>query len=206
MSLLGYYWCGEYGDPDLDDEFQWIRSISPLHNIPSAPDSYPSVLVTTADHDDRVVPAHSFKYIAQLQHQLAATMNRLARPLIIRVDVRAGHGRRRTTPVTRHDHDGKTIVRRRRQAHRQTDRRTRRRLLVHFACTWRPLARVTFRDRLSLSCVLLVLTDSIQLPSRTGRRVAFAHVESREHDVRSFVRCLFEICSLTVCRRCLRTA
>lgn len=48
--------------------------------------------MTTADHDDRVVPAHSFKYIAQLQYQLGETMNRLGRPLIVRIDVRAGHG------------------------------------------------------------------------------------------------------------------
>jgi prolyl oligopeptidase len=49
--------------------------------------------VTTADHDDRVVPAHSFKYTAQIQHQLGETMNRLGRPLIVRIDVRAGHGK-----------------------------------------------------------------------------------------------------------------
>ena len=69
-----------------------MKSISPLHNIPSNPKTYPAILVTTADHDDRVVPAHSFKYIAQLQHQLGETMNRLGRPLIVRIDVRAGHG------------------------------------------------------------------------------------------------------------------
>ncbi len=69
-----------------------MKTISPLHNIPTDPKIYPAILVTTADHDDRVVPAHSFKYIAQLQHQLGETMNRLGRPLIVRIDVRAGHG------------------------------------------------------------------------------------------------------------------
>ena len=69
-----------------------MKIISPLHNIPSNPKTYPAILVTTADHDDRVVPAHSFKYISQLQHQLGETMNRLGRPLIVRIDVRAGHG------------------------------------------------------------------------------------------------------------------
>lgn len=69
-----------------------MKIISPLHNIPSNPKTYPSILVTTADHDDRVVPGHSFKYISQLQHQLGETMNRMGRPLIIRIDVRAGHG------------------------------------------------------------------------------------------------------------------
>ncbi len=89
----GYYWCGEYGNPDLAEEFEWVKTISPLHNIPTNPKTYPAILLTTADHDDRVVPAHSFKYIAQLQHQLGETMNLLGRPLIVRIDVRAGHGR-----------------------------------------------------------------------------------------------------------------
>lgn len=94
FSLIeGHYWCGEYGNPDLPEEFQWVKGISPLHNIPKDPKTYPSILVTTADHDDRVVPAHSFKYIAQLQYQLGDVMNRLGRPLIIRIDVRAGHGK-----------------------------------------------------------------------------------------------------------------
>lgn len=69
-----------------------MKGISPLHNIPAEPTAYPSVLLTTADHDDRVVPAHSFKFTAQVQHQLADLMNRAGRPLIVRIDVRAGHG------------------------------------------------------------------------------------------------------------------
>ncbi|CAF1361850.1 unnamed protein product [Rotaria magnacalcarata] len=89
---IGYYWCGEYGNPDLPAEFEWVKTISPLHNIPMNPTTFPAILVTTADHDDRVVPAHSFKYISQLQYQLGETMNRLGRPLISRIDVRAGHG------------------------------------------------------------------------------------------------------------------
>ncbi len=92
IFFKGYYWCGEYGNPDVPEEFEWVKSISALHNIPTNPKTYPAILVTTADHDDRVVPAHSFKYISQLQHQLSETMNRLGRPLIIRIDVRAGHG------------------------------------------------------------------------------------------------------------------
>jgi prolyl oligopeptidase len=66
--------------------------MSRLHDIPTNFKTYSSILVATADHDDRVVPAHLFKYISQLQHQLDETMNRLDRPLIIRIDVRAGHG------------------------------------------------------------------------------------------------------------------
>ena len=94
---IGYYWCGEYGNPDKPEEFEWVKIISPLHNIPKDAKTFPAILVTTADHDDRVVPAHSFKYIAQLQHQLGETMNRLGRPLIVRIDVRAGHGKLRST-------------------------------------------------------------------------------------------------------------
>jgi len=60
--------------------------------MPTNPKTYPAILITTADHDDRVVPAHSFKYVSQLQYQLGETMNHLGRPLIIRIDVRAGHG------------------------------------------------------------------------------------------------------------------
>jgi len=89
---IGYYWCGDYGNPDKAEEFPWVKSLSPLHNIPNNPKIYPSILVTTADHDDRVVPAHSFKYTAQIQHQLGETMNRLGRPLIVRIETRAGHG------------------------------------------------------------------------------------------------------------------
>jgi len=88
----GYYWCGEFGNPDVPEEFEWVKSISPLHNIPTNPKTFPAILLTAADHDDRVVPAHSFKYLAQLQYQLGEIMNRLGRPLIARIDVRAGHG------------------------------------------------------------------------------------------------------------------
>ncbi|CAF1183506.1 unnamed protein product [Adineta steineri] len=89
---IGYYWCGEYGNPDIPEEFEWVKSISPLHNILKDPKTYPAILILTGDHDDRVVPAHSLKYSAQLQYQLGETMNRLGRPLLVRIDVRAGHG------------------------------------------------------------------------------------------------------------------
>ncbi|CAF0797753.1 unnamed protein product [Didymodactylos carnosus] len=88
---IGHYWIGEYGSSDVKEDFDgWIKNISPLHNIPKNSSIYPSIMVTTADHDDRVVPGHSFKYIAQLQHQLKDLKNN--RPLIIRIDIRAGHG------------------------------------------------------------------------------------------------------------------
>lgn len=63
---------------------------SPLHNV-AATHSYPAMLLTTADHDDRVVPLHSYKYIAQLQYLLANRLSQRA-PLLIRIEQKAGHG------------------------------------------------------------------------------------------------------------------
>jgi prolyl oligopeptidase len=66
--------------------FDYLYGYSPYHNIEKS-GNYPAVLVTTADHDDRVVPAHSFKYIARLQEHNAGKL-----PVLIRIDVKAGHG------------------------------------------------------------------------------------------------------------------
>ena len=83
---IGWAWVTEYGSADNENQFAYLRRYSPLHNLKPGTD-YPATLVTTADHDDRVVPAHSFKFAATLQ---AATAGR--RPALIRVDVKAGHG------------------------------------------------------------------------------------------------------------------
>ncbi|WHO39581.1 prolyl oligopeptidase family serine peptidase [Sphingobium sp. AP49] len=82
----GRYWVDDYGSPDNAADFPLLYSYSPYHNILSGRD-YPAILVTTADTDDRVVPAHSFKYAAALQ---AAAIG--DRPHLLRVDSRAGHG------------------------------------------------------------------------------------------------------------------
>ncbi len=82
----GRYWVDDYGYPDREEDFKRLLSYSPYHNIKGGTD-YPAVLVTTADTDDRVVPAHSFKYAAALQ---AADLG--DKPHIIRVETRAGHG------------------------------------------------------------------------------------------------------------------
>ncbi|HEX4807325.1 MAG TPA: prolyl oligopeptidase family serine peptidase, partial [Bryobacteraceae bacterium] len=82
----GVGWVGDYGSPENQEEFRALLAYSPLHNI-RAGVRYPAVLVTTADHDDRVVPGHSFKYTATLQAAQAGPA-----PILIRVETRAGHG------------------------------------------------------------------------------------------------------------------
>ncbi len=82
----GRYWVDDYGYPDREADFKNLLSYSPYHNIKSGV-NYPAVIVSTADTDDRVVPGHSFKYIAALQ---AADTG--GKPKIIRIESRAGHG------------------------------------------------------------------------------------------------------------------
>jgi prolyl oligopeptidase len=84
---IGWAWKAEYGSPSENvEEFAAIYRYSPLHNI-KAGVAYPATLITTGDHDDRVYPAHSFKYTAALQEAQAG-----GRPVLIRVETRAGHG------------------------------------------------------------------------------------------------------------------
>jgi len=83
---IGWNWIADYGSSDAADEFEALYAYSPLHNI-KAGVKYPATLVTTADHDDRVVPAHSFKYAATLQ-SLASREN----PVLIRIETKSGHG------------------------------------------------------------------------------------------------------------------
>ncbi len=83
---IGWAWVSDYGSSEDSVQFNYLYSYSPLHNIkPNL--NYPAVLVTTADHDDRVVPAHSFKYIATLQEKYKGE-----NPVLIRIETRAGHG------------------------------------------------------------------------------------------------------------------
>ncbi|HLA09086.1 MAG TPA: prolyl oligopeptidase family serine peptidase [Pyrinomonadaceae bacterium] len=83
---IGWNWIADYGSSDNPDEYKALRAYSPLHNI-RAGVKYPATLITTADHDDRVVPAHSFKYAATLQ-----TMQAGDAPVLIRIDTKSGHG------------------------------------------------------------------------------------------------------------------
>lgn len=84
---IGWAWATDYGDSDDPEQFSNLYTYSPLHNI-RVNGSYPATLITTADHDDRVVPAHSFKYAATIQEK--NWKNQL--PLLIRIETRAGHG------------------------------------------------------------------------------------------------------------------
>lgn len=83
---IGWGWAVEYGSSDNEEQFPYIYKYSPLHNIRDGV-KYPATLVTTADHDDRVVPAHSFKFAAQMQHSQAGDA-----PVLIRIESKAGHG------------------------------------------------------------------------------------------------------------------
>jgi prolyl oligopeptidase len=92
---IGHAWVTDYGDPDKAEEFSYIYPYSPLHNVRQpvgGTRQYPAVLLTTGDHDDRVVPLHSHKLIATLQHTLAQTDSPQRNPLLINVDVKSGHG------------------------------------------------------------------------------------------------------------------
>ncbi len=82
----GRYWVDDYGSSENPEEFAALRAYSPYHNI-KVGQVYPSVLVTTADTDDRVVPGHSFKYAAALQAAQGGDA-----PVLIRIETRAGHG------------------------------------------------------------------------------------------------------------------
>lgn len=88
LFTIGWNWASDYGtSADSPEMAAYLRSYSPMHNIKNDGTPYPAILVTTADHDDRVVPAHSFKYAAELQ--AADTGDK---PKLIRIDSKAGHG------------------------------------------------------------------------------------------------------------------
>lgn len=86
LFTIGSAWISDYGSPDDQAFFQTLLAYSPLHNV-RAGTAYPATLVLTGDHDDRVVPAHSFKYVAALQQAQTG-----ARPILARIEVATGHG------------------------------------------------------------------------------------------------------------------
>jgi prolyl oligopeptidase len=90
---IGWAWASDYGTSDDPAAFEYLRRYSPLHNVKEGV-AYPPTLITTADHDDRVVPAHSFKFAAALQHAQAGKS-----PILIRIETRAGHGAGKPTSM-----------------------------------------------------------------------------------------------------------
>ncbi|MCL4111372.1 UNVERIFIED_CONTAM: hypothetical protein GTU68_035749 [Idotea baltica] len=82
---IGWAWANDYGRSDDPEAFEYLIKYSPLHNLRET--EYPATLIMTADHDDRVVPAHSFKFAAELQSKQQG-----ANPVLIRIDASAGHG------------------------------------------------------------------------------------------------------------------
>lgn len=96
-STVGWGWAVEYGKSDVKNEFEYLLKYSPLHNIKDNV-QYPATLVTTGDHDDRVVPSHSFKFIATLQAKAAAKNKNI--PYMVRIDTNAGHGAGKPTSKT----------------------------------------------------------------------------------------------------------
>ncbi len=91
---IGWAWTSDYGSSDQPDEFRALYAYSPYHNLRPGV-HYPATLVTTADHDDRVVPAHSFKFAARLQEYQKGPA-----PTLIRIETKAGHGAGKPTSKT----------------------------------------------------------------------------------------------------------
>ena len=90
---IGWAWTKEYGTPDDADDFKVLHAYSPYHNLRKGT-RYPSTMITTGDHDDRVVPAHSFKFAAALQEA-----HRGENPVLIRIETKAGHGAGKPTKM-----------------------------------------------------------------------------------------------------------
>ena len=90
---IGWAWASDYGTSDNPEDFEYLIKYSPLHNVKEGVE-YPATLITTADHDDRVVPAHSFKFAAELQSKYSGD-----RPMIIRIETNAGHGAGKPTSM-----------------------------------------------------------------------------------------------------------
>uniref|UniRef100_A0A1J3DDR7 Prolyl endopeptidase n=1 Tax=Noccaea caerulescens TaxID=107243 RepID=A0A1J3DDR7_NOCCA len=103
---IGHAWTSEFGSSDKEEEFHWLIKYSPLHNVKRPWEQkmdrfvqYPSTMLLTADHDDRVVPLHTFKLLATMQYELGLSLENSPQtnPIIARIEVKAGHGAGRPT-------------------------------------------------------------------------------------------------------------
>ncbi|KAJ1424203.1 Peptidase S9, prolyl oligopeptidase, catalytic domain [Sesbania bispinosa] len=103
---IGHAWTSEFGCSDKEEEFHWLIKYSPLHNVrrpweqhPDRSIQYPSTMLLTADHDDRVVPLHSLKLLATMQYALVTSLDKSPQtnPIIGRIECKAGHGAGRPT-------------------------------------------------------------------------------------------------------------
>ncbi|CAN4094531.1 unnamed protein product [Withania somnifera] len=103
---IGHAWTSDYGCSEKEEEFQWLIKYSPLHNVrrpweqsPNQESQYPSTMLLTADHDDRVVPLHSLKLLATMQYVLCTSLEKSPQtnPIIGRIERKAGHGAGRPT-------------------------------------------------------------------------------------------------------------
>jgi len=93
---IGHAWVPEFGDPDKLDDFEFLIKYSPQHNVlvpAGGTRQYPAIMLTTGDHDDRVSPLHTFKFVAQLQHTFCSgSESQQTNPIVARIETRAGHG------------------------------------------------------------------------------------------------------------------
>lgn len=98
---IGSAWCSDFGDPDKEEDLEYMLRYFPLHNVKPTEDEgrqLPPTLIMTADHDDRVVPCHSLKMLAELQHT-ACKLGKQTNPLIGRIEIDAGHGSGKPTSM-----------------------------------------------------------------------------------------------------------
>jgi prolyl oligopeptidase len=94
LFTIGRAWSGDYGTSDTKEGFDYLYKYSPLHSLKKGV-KYPATLAFTADHDDRVVPAHTFKFMATLQEYQGGP-----NPVLVRIDTKAGHGGGKPTDKT----------------------------------------------------------------------------------------------------------
>lgn len=108
LWTIGRAWTSDYGNSEDPKSFDYLLTYSPLHNV-SSKKTYPVTVLCCADHDDRVVPAHTFKLTAELQHQRPQNEN----PILLRVELKSGHGAGKSTQKRIEEAADSELIRRR---------------------------------------------------------------------------------------------